>query len=495
MADSKPISLEGRWCEATHSVCIETVDAFLIAVGYSVAQLEASPGIRPDLPGEVRPSDIDTILVGGQEYQRFAKEDGRLTTSGLEAFQKALAESVKLGRTNVERERVVLSKILLMMSPEMKQNLLSLEGVSMALASHNVFVIWPFLIRAEKPPGAANGLSIFKSLLTGVQTGEYSNYAKWVVYFRQGCKEFAATFDSAEHPGFIKTSTLCSMCFLNGVALGDNRAAFQFLLDKVLASIENVHELAAPEVLASQFQQFLRNSNHQPAPEAALAYAAPVDASRAPKEKPQTKTCIGKGCGGKKFSARLAKHTMCSPCWGAHMREERAKKAGTPQALVAPAQPVTASVPAPPAPPSNEWLASLSTDMQETLATMSFQGDASQLMAKCDVLDDDAVEFDEDADEFGNSHVTSMVLMKAVEDNDVGSEESAGYESPVPLGRPPRVGVPSAASTMQLSGRQPRVRGCMEGDELTSPRQLCGQQPCVGVSTAGDDVKSAFLYS
>ena len=285
MADSKPLYGYGEWNKSTHLDAMERIMTILTTTKLSPARLALARGV---LEGEVVPTLGDVLSINGHDYPKWeiAADTELLTAAGLAAFRKELDEVQKRVAANKTKERGLLSQILQLVSPEMKQNLYNLAGARVALDSHDLFLVWPFLLRAARPPGAANSMRSFTSLVHVSQSGELASFPKFALHFKRLLEEFSVLFEEPAHPGCVRSSTLGAVCLLNSISHGVDREGLKFLLDKVLADIATVHDLESAEALITKFQSFHLNTVSR-AEEPVIGYYAraeppPGRGSRAP---------------------------------------------------------------------------------------------------------------------------------------------------------------------------------------------------------------------
>jgi hypothetical protein len=253
----------------------------------------------------------------------------RMTPEAFISYCKHTQTAANRLAANLTVERALLSNALLDIGPDMRRNLANLSGSAVALATNDLFEIWPFLLEAVFPPGAFSSIKAYKDLVSLSQTGELSDYLKFTEAFRLLIKEFVKKYQDNSKTGlngartvpegYVKIDTLLSTIFLAAISGGDESQFFRFLMDKKLGDIATVHDLESPETLIAAFQTFRQNlrSDSEATTEASLAYLAHAksagSASVSAGKDSVSDPVLCATC-GQSFSPEKPFHHHCSKC-------------------------------------------------------------------------------------------------------------------------------------------------------------------------------------
>jgi hypothetical protein len=188
----------GEWNESTHRTFLDIHATLFGTLGISLAALECA---RVPKPEEIAPLEDESITIGAQVYRRFpfvvnAQGDvtERMSPDTVASFHKAGASAVKTLADNLAAERSVLAKVMATVSPSMRQAFDNLAGSTAALATHDPYTVWPFLLRAATVPGARRAMKIFQELCELTMDGEYATHAAYAARFRRILVEFTHMF-------------------------------------------------------------------------------------------------------------------------------------------------------------------------------------------------------------------------------------------------------------------------------------------------------------
>ena len=303
----------------------------------SPALLSAARVVPAD---EVAPAADDTMVIGGESYPKYPThpDTGRMSAETVAAFVKATALATKCAKANSEKERLLLVEIYDFMSPVLFRNLKNLDGSAAAMATHDIYTIWPFIMKASSSVGAQQSIDTFKELTTLSMSGTYADHADFAVRFNTLLTTFKANFEDPQHPGFVKIDVLASMIYLKAV----DQVIFKFLIDKTLTSMSDLHSIVKPSELTDTFQQFWQNSgaNLSVVSETAIGYSASVDAKSMASDPPAVLCATCK----KRFFPARKRWKFCSTC-AAEYANRKGKLAVAPgaEAMVASVVPSAAS--------------------------------------------------------------------------------------------------------------------------------------------------------
>ena len=363
---SSAFSRRGTWTEST---TLETMDYFIALM----AKICVSPALlelpRVLAPREIDPTVIDQQTIGGHVYRKWVVNgEGKMSDQVFAEFMKAKDRATEFRETRFKGERGVLAEILLTVSPEMNQVLNNQAGWAAALATYDIYDIWPHLMRAAKPPGASASVRALTTLVTMSQTGELASYPKYALSFARLAAEVKVVFqdnsmvgegDQAVRTcplGYVSMDTIASVFFLNGVANGVDRDNFRFLLDQNMQPHDTVHTIPGVQQLITIFQTGYTNAPRVTEPVIgylAKSSVAPPAALKAKQVHPEVKC---NQCGAV-FAQKRHFHKCCYQC------SQKAIKA---KALLA-----SAVVPVPtPAMSQAEFVATLSASAQAQFAAL-----------------------------------------------------------------------------------------------------------------------------
>ena len=269
---------EALWCVENHQEYLEKCTILFSGLGYSLEQVALLRVCKLD---EVAPSYDDVKTVNGHDYRRWkVNENGLLLDSSFAEFVKTEKDQAKNEKFNKGSERAVLVKVL------MRRSLDNLPGAEAALATHDLFIVWPFILLSVSLPGASSAIRAL-STITGLrESGRFSAFNAYTNAFRATFKDFSEHLECKDMDergvryvpdGYVRLSNLSSLIFSHGIKEEDDTVLFQYPLDRELASIDTVHELAVTSVLIGKFFNFLQNvrttvSVHEPA----IGFIAPA---------------------------------------------------------------------------------------------------------------------------------------------------------------------------------------------------------------------------
>jgi hypothetical protein len=352
----------GKWCAENNKEPFQYVLGLLRALRNPLTEATARAGRVPRTE-EKKPDVAEERTIAGQQYPVYEKDPdtNRLTPAGFQLFCKHEAPAVAALADNLEAERKVLAKIMRIVSPEMRRNLVNLKGSATALDSNELHAIFPLLMEAVFPPGAFSSIQSYKDLVELSQSGVNTDYLAFTESLRIAVVEFTKKYEdnSMTGPddarvrsvprGYVKIDTLVSTIFLSAIAGGAESQFFQFLLDKTVGGVETVHEFDSPEGLMGVFQTFRQNRRKDTGiTEASLAFVAPADS----KATSDAKLTADKTCGGcaKKFTPDKPFYTQCSGCQEVRIAKNKKERwaAKVAKALIAkPEKDKTVVVPSP----------------------------------------------------------------------------------------------------------------------------------------------------
>ena len=360
---------QGEWNESTHATYKIIHATTFGALNISLSALE-SP--RVPKPEETAPAANDIISIGGVDYDRYPLTPGlndapaRMSPVVVAQFISDTNLATKTKAANLALERTAMATVLITVSPTMRQNLDNIPGSASAMASHDPYAVWPFLIRAVTTPGARRAMKVFQDLCELTMNDELRDHAAYAAHLRGVLQEFTQLF--ADHrqnalPNTVSIDVLGSVVYLNGILTSRSRAQFQFIVDKTLAAVAQMSDLPPPGDLIAIFHSFALNlRNDAPIAEPVMGYVAPAVKTSAPLAVKKCVTCKAS------FVPMLEHHTFCTSCSRAGITAQRATRAAAEtKALVSPA--------APPTPVAvvetysrEQWEACLSPQMQQLMA-------------------------------------------------------------------------------------------------------------------------------
>lgn len=314
----------GDWNESNHRSYLDVHATHFGTLGISLAALELP---RVPKPGETAPLLDEMLHYGSQVYRRFpfmvdaqGVTTERMSAETVARFHKAGDSAEKTLETNLAAERAVLAKVLATVSPSMRQALDNLAGSSAALATHDPYTVWPFLLRAVTVPGARRAMKIFQELIELTMDGECANHAAYAARFRRTLVEFTHMFqDTSEGvpPNTVSIDVIGAVLYLNGILNSRSRAQFQFIVDKTLASVVVMSDLPSPMDLIVTFQSFAANLRQDTVTEPVVAYGAKVDPGVPPGKPVRAKVDLAsRKCATCKimFLPFREAHLLCKSC-------------------------------------------------------------------------------------------------------------------------------------------------------------------------------------
>ena len=141
----------GEWNESTHAKYKIIHATTFGALNISLISLESTSVTKPK---ELAPTANDIIPIGGVDYERYPLTPGldgapaRMSPVIVAQFISDTNLATKTLAANLAPERAALAQVLITVSPEMRQNLDNIPGSATAMATHDPYTVWPFLIRA-----------------------------------------------------------------------------------------------------------------------------------------------------------------------------------------------------------------------------------------------------------------------------------------------------------------------------------------------------------
>jgi hypothetical protein len=163
---------------------------------------------------EIDPSPDDVLMMNGVPHEcwDFDPKTGKLSDAKFFRWQILEDKAKAVYKDNVSKERALLVSLLKFMSVEMKRSLDNLPDAEVALASHDLFFIWPFLLMAVSMPGPMIG-----TMATLVQSKDLDKYYSDLRIFQAEFKDLLQHPDIVKFPSMISIDTLMALMFLNGV--------------------------------------------------------------------------------------------------------------------------------------------------------------------------------------------------------------------------------------------------------------------------------------
>jgi hypothetical protein len=180
--------LNGKWTsENAHEFAMHC-DTQLATVLLSCADL-----LKPRMvkPGEEMPSLDAKRVIGNKEYLQWVVVNGALSAAQVADWIKLEDTALAVRKANLAAERKCLVIFLKWMSPAMQQQFEIVPGAKAAMATHDLFQIFPLMLRAIALPGAAHSVQLLGSMSDLAQKGDFGAYCSLLRAFE---KDFIESF-------------------------------------------------------------------------------------------------------------------------------------------------------------------------------------------------------------------------------------------------------------------------------------------------------------
>jgi hypothetical protein len=189
----KNSDLYGKWSAESHQGFIPHLANEATKIQLTLAQLSKERVPRPE---EIGPHPNDSVEINGvaNPIWTFDAKNGQLAAGCLARWLLLDGKACDAHKANVDKERAVLVTFLKFMSVEMKRSLDNLPGTEAALGTHNLFAIWPFLLKAVSMSGPNTAMRVIGDMATLVQADEYGKYCSELRIYQAEFK------DLLQHP-------------------------------------------------------------------------------------------------------------------------------------------------------------------------------------------------------------------------------------------------------------------------------------------------------